>query len=284
MPKLDSLRITELREIANRVRLHVLKSVYHAKAGHIGGPLSAVELLVSLYFHTLRIDPKDPTWEARDRFILSKGHATIALYAVMAERGFFPVEELSSFDEIGSRMQAHPDMTATPGIDMSSGSLGQGLSTGIGIALGARILKKDFRTYVMIGDGESQEGQIWEAAFIASRYMLDNVTVILDYNKVQQYGWQYPVRLLPIDHPSTKFRAFGWHAMEIDGHDFEAIINALEETKAVKEQPTMIIANTVKGKGVSFMEDRYQWHARAPTDDELASAIKELTKNQKPQK
>lgn len=284
MPKLDSLRITELREIANRVRLHVLKSVHHAGAGHIGGPLSAVELLVSLYFHTLRIDPKNPTWEDRDRFILSKGHATIALYAVMAERGFFPVEELSSFDEIGSRMQAHPDMTATPGIDMSSGSLGQGLSTGIGIALGARILKKDFRTYVMIGDGESQEGQIWEAAFIASRYMLDNVTVILDYNKVQQYGWQYPVRLLPIDHPSTKFRAFGWHAMEIDGHDFEAIINALEEAKAVKEQPTMIVANTVKGKGVSFMEDRYQWHARAPTDDELASAIKELTKNQKPQK
>jgi transketolase len=284
MPKLDSLRITELREIANRVRLHVLKSVHHAGAGHIGGPLSAVELLVSLYFHTLRIDPKNPTWEDRDRFILSKGHATIALYAVMAERGFFPVEELSSFDEIGSRMQAHPDMTATPGIDMSSGSLGQGLSTGIGIALGARILKKDFRTYVMIGDGESQEGQIWEAAFIASRYMLDNVTVILDYNKVQQYGWQYPVRLLPIDHPSTKFRAFGWHAMEIDGHDFEAIINALEEAKAVKEQPTMIVANTVKGKGVSFMEDRYQWHARAPTDDELASAIKELTKNQKSQK
>ncbi len=250
----------------------------------MGGPLSAVELLVSLYFHTMHIDPRNPTWEDRDRFILSKGHAAIALYAVIAERGFFPVEELSSFDEIGSRMQAHPDMATTPGIDMSSGSLGQGLSVGIGIALGAKILKKDFRTYVMIGDGESQEGQIWEAAFIASRYKLDNLTVILDFNKVQQYGWQYPVRLLPIDHPSTKFRAFGWHTTQIDGHDFEAIINAFEEAKAVRDQPTMIIANTVKGRGVSFMEDRYQWHARAPTDDELTCALKELTEDRALQK
>ena len=278
MIQLDPGRIAELCQIAIRVRVHVLRSVHKAQGGHIGGPLSAVELLTSLYFHTLRLDPKNPTWEDRDRFILSKGHSAIALYAVMAERGFFPVEELSTFDEINSRMQAHPDMTVTPGIDISTGSLGQGVSAGIGMALGARLLKKDFRIYVMIGDGESQEGQIWEAASVASRYKLDNLTVILDYNKVQQYGWQYPIRMLPIEAPAIKFQAFGWFAMEIDGHNFEAIIGALEEAKTIIGRPTIIIAHTVKGKGVSFMEDRYQWHARVPTDKELELAIAELNK------
>jgi transketolase len=263
--------------MANRVRISILRAVHHAKAGHIGGPLSAVEVLTYLYFHVLRIDPMKPTWVDRDRFILSKGHAAIALYAVMAERGFFPPEELSTFDEINSRMQAHPDMTITPGIDMSTGSLGQGLSPGIGMALGARMLGKDFRTYVMIGDGETQEGQIWEAAFVAGRYKLDNLTGILDCNEVQQYGWQYPVPLPPIENPAAKFQAFGWNAIEIDGHDFQDISSAFEEAKTVKGRPTMIIAHTIKGKGVSFFEGKYQWHARAPSDEELDRAIAELT-------
>jgi len=278
MLQIDPRRVNEFRKIATRVRGHILRSVHRAQGGHIGGPLSSVELLISLYFHGLRIDPQNPTWEDRDRFILSKGHAAIALYAVMAERGFFPLEELSTFDEINSRMQAHPDMTITPGIDMSAGSLGQGLSAGIGMALGARLLKKDFRVYVMIGDGESQEGQIWEAAAVASRYQLDHLTVVLDYNKVQQYGWQYPTRMLPIEAPAAKFQAFGWHPIEIDGHNFGAIVGALEEAKTIKGRPTIIIGHTVKGKGVSFMEDRYQWHARVPTDQELELALAELHK------
>jgi len=239
-----------------------------------------VELLTALYFCILRIDPANPGWEDRDRFILSKGHASIALYAVMAERGFFPVEELGTFDAIDSRLQGHPDMTKTPGIDMSTGSLGQGLSVGIGIALGARLLGKSFRTYVMIGDGESQEGQIWEAAFIASRYKIDNLTGILDWNRLQQFGWQYPTRMVPLENPAEKFRAFGWNTIDIDGHDFQAIVDACEEAKAVTGKPTMIIAHTVKGKGISFMEDTYQWHARVPNEEEVARALAELTAGQ----
>jgi transketolase len=276
MNRIDQNQVREFKSLATRVRKHILQSVHHAQGGHCGGPLSAVDVLVALYFHTLRIDPQNPTWEDRDRFILSKGHAAIALYAVMAERGYFPVEELKTFDAIGSRMQAHPEMAMTPGIDMSTGSLGQGLSVGLGMALGARLQKKDFRVYVMIGDGESQEGQIWEAAAMASRYRLDNITAILDYNKVQQFGWQYPEPLLPIESPAAKFAAFGWQPYEIDGHDFEAIVGSLEDAKTIKGKPTIVIANTIKGKGVSFMEGRYQWHARVPDDEELARALKEL--------
>jgi len=272
---LPSLR-ENFQNIACRVRIHIVKSVHYAKAGHIGGPFSCVEILVALYFHSLRIDPERPDWEDRDRFILSKGHSAIALYAVMAERGFFPLEELSTFDVVDSRMQAHPDMTMTPGIEMSTGSLGQGLSAGIGMALGGRMLDNDFRTYVLIGDGEAQEGQIWEAAMVASRYKLDNLTAILDYNKVQQYGWQNPVPLCPIDKPAEKFKSFGWHVIEIDGHDFKAVCSAFEEAKTKKGIPTMIVAHTVKGKGVSFFEGKYQWHAKVPNDEELELAIAEL--------
>ena len=272
--------IPQLIEIARSVRIDIVHAIHHAKGGHFGGPLSAVELLVALYFRELNIDPVHPQWEDRDRFILSKGHSAIALYAVLAERGYFPVEELMTFDAIDSRMQGHPDMKQTPGVDMSSGSLGQGLSAGIGMALGARVLGKSFRTYVMIGDGESQEGQIWEAAFIASRYQLDNLVAILDYNKVQQFGWQYPEPLLPIDHPEEKFAAFGWHVIEIDGHDFNAILNAFDQAKMVKGKPTIIIAHTVKGKGVSFAEGKYQWHAKVPNDEELTLALAELVRRE----
>lgn len=266
----------ELTEVARKVRINIIRSVHNANGGHFGGPLSAVELLVSLYFHELRIDPQNPSWKDRDRFILSKGHSAIGLYAVLAARGFFPIEELMTFDAIDSRLQGHPDMTKTPGIDMSSGSLGQGISVGIGFALGARMLGKDFRTYIMIGDGESQEGQIWESAFIAARYKLDNLVAILDYNKVQQFGWQYPVELVPIENPASKFKAFGWNTIEIDGHDFQSIFNAFEEAKQTEGKPCIIIAHTIKGKGVSFAEGQYQWHARVPNDEELALALAQL--------
>lgn len=279
MPNITQERVAELQEIASEVRRLVLKQVYTAKGGHVGGPLSAADILTVLYFQTMRIDPHNPTWGDRDRFVLSKGHSTNALYAVLALRGYFPVDELYTFDQINSRLQAHPDMTKTPGIDMSSGSLGQGLSNAVGMALAARYLGKDFHTYAMIGDGETQEGQIWEAAFIASRYAVDNLTVFLDLNMVQQYGWLYPTapeKLPPIDNPVGKFEAFGWHTIEIDGHDIPVIMDAIAEAKSVQGQPTIIIANTIKGKGVSFMEGTYQWHTRVPTDTELQQALAEL--------
>lgn len=278
MKELSPQRLAELEEIAARVRARVLISVHHAGGGHVGGPLSCTDLLVALYFHILNIDPARPDWEDRDRFILSKGHSTIALYAVMAERGYFPLEELLTFDAIDSRLQGHPDMTKTPGIDMSSGSLGQGLSPGIGMALGARLLNKSFRTYVILGDGESQEGQIWEAAFVAARYKLDNLTVFLDNNGLQQYGWQRPGErmLRPIENPAQKWQAFGWHTLEIDGHDIAQIVQAVGQAQEVRGKPTLIIANTIKGKGVSFMEDQYEWHARVPTQSELVQALAEL--------
>lgn len=279
MSMIDQERLIELQNIANEVRKLVLKTVYTAKGGHVGGPLSAAEILTVLYFQTMKIDPENPEWEDRDRFVLSKGHSTNALYAILALLEYFPIDELYTFDQINSRLQAHPDMTKTPGIDMSSGSLGQGISTAVGMALAARYLGKDFHTYCMIGDGESQEGQVWEAAFIASRYRVDNLTVFLDNNKVQQYGWLYPTvpeEFPPIDDPASKFEAFGWHTQEIDGHDIPAILEAIEVAHSVKGKPSIIIANTIKGKGVSFMEGTYAWHTRVPTDEELELALAEL--------
>jgi transketolase len=278
MQDLSQERIAELQEIANRVRARVLISVHHAEAGHVGGPLSAADMLAALYFHILNIDPARPDWKERDRFILSKGHSTIALYATLAERGYFPIDELLTFDAIDSRLQGHPDMTKTPGIDMSSGSLGQGLSPGVGMALAARKLKKSFHTYVMIGDGESQEGQIWEAAFVAARYGLDNLTAILDYNGLQQYGWQKAGEhmLPPIENPKRKWDAFGWNTLEIDGHNIGEFISAVERAKNTRGKPTILIAHTIKGKGVSYMEDQYIWHSGVPTDEELETALDEL--------
>jgi len=278
MQSITPERLAELETIAARVRARVLLSVHHAGGGHVGGPLSCTDMLVALYFHLMNIDPANPSWEDRDRLILSKGHSTIALYAVLAERGYFPLEELMTFDAIDSRLQGHPDMTKTPGIDMSSGSLGQGLSPGIGMALGARQLKKDFHTYVILGDGESQEGQIWEAAFVASRYRLDNLTAILDYNGLQQYGWQKAGErmLTPIENPAQKWQAFGWHTIEVDGHNIAELITAITRAKNHQGQPTIVVAHTTKGKGVSFMEDDYGWHARVPTDEELIAALHEL--------
>jgi transketolase len=271
--------IEELRGLSAQARRLILESVHTAGAGHVGGPLSAADLLVALYFDVLNIDPERPDWSERDRFILSKGHSSIGLYAVLALRGYFPLAELSTFDQIDSRLQGHPDMTKLPGLDMSTGSLGQGLSPGLGMALGSRLRKQTFHTWVMLGDGEIQEGQIWEAAFVASRYRLENLTAILDFNRLPQFGWPSEngfSREHPIDDPAAKFRAFGWHTVECDGHDQLSIRSAFQEALDHRDGPTCVIALTVKGKGVSFMEGDFNWHAKAPDDAQLENAVKEI--------
>jgi transketolase len=275
---LDQEKVTVLQQKASETRKLILETIHHAGAGHIGGPLSAVDILVSLYFSEMNINPEDPYSATRDRFVLSKGHSCIALYTVLALRGYYPVEELKTFDEIDSRLQGHPDMKILPGIDMSTGSLGQGISAAVGMALGGKLGEKKFRTYCMIGDGESQEGQVWEAADVAARYKLDNLVVIMDHNKLQQYGWAGSVteRENPAFSPENRWEAFGWNVISIDGHDFQQIIQALNDAKEVKQQPTIIIANTVKGKGVSFMENSYGWHAKVPNAKELEAAINEI--------
>ena len=281
VPKVAVQRPTigKLTALSSEARKLIVRAVHRAGAGHLGGPLSATDLLVSLYFDALRIDPNQPDWPRRDRFILSKGHSSIALYAVLAMRGFFPIEELDTFDQIDSRLQGHPDMTKLPALEMSTGSLGQGLSPGVGMALGSRLRDLNFRTWVMLGDGEIQEGQIWEAAFTAARYELDTLIAILDSNGLPQFGWPEArgfSRTRSIDEPAAKFSAFGWHVVECDGHDHADIRAAFDRAIAHHGQPTLVLAHTVKGKGVSFMEGDFAWHAKVPTDAELARALAEL--------
>lgn len=278
MTEVAPTRISELEDLSRQVRRLVLESVYEAKGGHIGGPLSAAEMLVALYFEMMKVRPDEPGWADRDRFVLSKGHSAIALYAVLALRGYFPASELMTFDKIDSRLQGHPDMTVTPGIDMSTGSLGQGISSAVGMALGAQLTGRPFRVYAMLGDGECQEGQVWEAAMVAARYGLSNLTVFLDFNRLQQFGWQSSEHRMrdPIEEPGRLWAAFGWHVAEIDGHDVGAILTAVDEARKVNDRPSIIVAHTVKGKGVSFMEGDYTWHSRVPTDDELDRALMEL--------
>jgi transketolase len=271
--------LDELRRTSAEARKLIVQAIHHAGAGHLGGPLSAIDLLVALYFDQMRIDPADPDWPERDRFILSKGHSSIALYTVLAMRGYFPVAELMTFDAAHSRLQGHPDMHSLPGLEMSTGSLGQGLSPGVGMALGAKVRGLPFRTWVMLGDGEIQEGQIWEAAFTAARYRLDNLTAILDSNGLPQFGWPQAggfTRETPIDDPAAKFRAFGWHVLECDGHDQASIRQALDAAQTITGQPTCVVAHTVKGKGVSYMEGDFNWHAKVPSDEQLAAALAEL--------
>ena len=273
--------LVRLEDVARRIRVGVIRAVNQAKAGHLGGPLSAADILAALYFHVMRVRPDEPDWPDRDRFVLSKGHSSIGLYATLALRGYFPVEELLTFDTFGSRLQGHPDMTRLPGLDMSTGSLGMGISAGVGIALGCRLAGRDARTFVMLGDGECQEGEVWEAAFVAPRYRLDNLIVIVDHNKLQQYGWagEGPDGRLPPALPGelvAKWSAFGWRVLEVDGHDMGAVVRVLEEATVGDGRPVAIIANTIKGRGVSFMEGRYQWHARVLTPDEFATAMAEL--------
>lgn len=272
----------ELEALARRGRYLLMKTVHDSGAGHVGGPLSAMDMLVALYFRVLDIDPQNPRRPDRDRFILSKGHAAAGLYSVMALRGYFPPEELATFDHAESRLQAHPDMTRLPGLDASTGSLGQGLSFGMGIALAARMRRQAFHTFVLMGDGETQEGSVWEAAHSIPRYRLDNITAIIDLNGLQQYGWhgggkgdrRDPWEGIGV---AGAFAELGWKTVEIDGHDFDQIITACAEARAARNgTPTLIAAHTRKGKGLSFTEGKYLWHAKVPDDQELRQAAKEL--------
>ena len=264
----------ELKLIANSLRIDIIKMLAESKSGHPGGSLSACEILTALYFKEMNIDPKNPKWEDRDRFVLSKGHGAPVLYAALAEKGYFPKEELMKLRKIGSMLQGHPDMKGIPGVDMSTGSLGQGLAAANGMALAGKIDNKDYRVYALIGDGESQEGIIWEAAMFAAHYKLDNLTVFLDHNGLQIDGRNEEVmNIEPID---EKFKAFGWNVISIDGHDFEEIFKALESAKKTTGKPTMIVAKTVKGKGVSFMENQAGWHGKAPNKEETEQALNEL--------
>ncbi len=264
----------ELKEIARNVRVDIINMLEKSQSGHPGGSLSAVEILTALYFKEMRVDPKNPKLEDRDRFVLSKGHATPVLYGTLAQKGFFPKEELDKFRKIDSMLQGHPDMKGIPGVDMTTGSLGQGLAAANGMALAGKLDNKDYRVYALIGDGESQEGLIWEAAMLAAHYKLDNITVFLDHNGLQIDGLNKDIMdIEPID---EKFKAFGWHVLTIDGHSFDEILNAIEVAKKTKEKPTMIIAKTHKGKGISFMEDQVGWHGKAPSAEEAAKALEEL--------
>ncbi|MBP5427913.1 MAG: transketolase [Clostridia bacterium] len=254
-----------LAEMANRVRIGILDGVYNAGCGHPGGSLSIAELLTYLYFKEMKIDPKKPKWEDRDRFVLSKGHTAPALYATLAERGFFPVEELKTLRRIDSRLQGHPDMKGIPGVDMSTGSLGLGISAACGMALAAKTAGKDYRVYTILGDGESEEGQVWEAAMFAAHYKLDNLVAVVDWNGLQIDGTVEEV-MNPTPH-NLKFAAFGWNVISIDAHDYDQIEAAFSAARQTKGKPTAIIAKSVKGKGVSYMENAVQWHGAAPKED-----------------
>ena len=266
----------KLMKTANEVRKGIVTSVHSAKAGHPGGSLSASDLFTYLYFEELNVDPKDPKKADRDRFVLSKGHTAPGLYAALAEKGFFPKEDLITLRHTGSYLQGHPDMKCIPGVDMSSGSLGQGVSAAVGMAIAAKISGDDYRVYTLLGDGEIQEGQVWEAAMLASHHKLDNLLVIVDNNNLQIDGEITKVNSpYPID---KKFEAFNFHVINIDGNDFDQIDAAFKEAKSVKGRPTVIIAKTVKGKGVSFMENQAGWHGKAPNDEEFKIAMADLEK------
>lgn len=272
-PRIDS--IADLKRLANRMRIEIVKMIGAAASGHPGGSLSEVELLSALYFRVMRHNPKDPGWRDRDRFILSKGHGCPALYAVMAEAGYLDPAILPTLRKLNSPLQGHPDRRMLPVLEASTGSLGQGLSVGIGMALAARLDKLDYHTFVMVGDGEIQEGQNWEAAMFAPYHKLDNLTLIVDHNHQQLDGFTKDI--LDVDPLPVKFASFGWNAVELDGHNFDEVIPALEKARAnTSGKPTAIIANTIKGKGVSFMENNPKWHGVAPKPEEVAAAVKEL--------
>ena len=266
----------ELKKHANDVRKGIVTAVHSAKAGHPGGSLSAADMYTFLYFEELNIDPTDPKKEDRDRFVLSKGHTAPGLYSTLANRGFFPVEDLTTLRKLGSYLQGHPCMQHIPGVDMSSGSLGQGISAAVGMALGAKMDNKDFRVYTLLGDGEIEEGQVWEAAMFAGHRKLDNLVVIVDNNNLQIDG---PITEVCSPYPiDKKFEAFNFHVINIDAHDFDAIRAAFKEAKETKGMPTCIVMKSLKGKGVSFMENSCDWHGKAPNDEEYAVAMADLEK------
>ena len=266
----------ELKKIANEVRKGIVTAVHSAKAGHPGGSLSAADIYTYLYFEEMNIDPKDPKMESRDRFVLSKGHTAPGLYSTLANRGYFPVEDLTTLRKLGSYLQGHPSMQYIPGVDMSSGSLGQGISAAVGMALGAKMDQKDIRVYTLLGDGEIEEGQVWEAAMFAGHRKLDNLVVIVDNNGLQIDG---PVDEVCSPYPiDKKFEAFNFHVINVDAHDFDALRAAFKEARETKGMPTAIIAHSLKGKGVSFMEGSCGWHGKAPNDEEYAVAMADLEK------
>ena len=268
------MSVEELEKMAVIIRCDIIDMICTAAAGHPGGSLSAADVVTALYFRVMRIDPERPDWPDRDRFILSKGHACPVWYAALAERGYFDKSHLKTLRQMGSILQGHPDMLKTPGIDMTAGSLGHGLPAGLGMALSGKLQQKDYHVFVVIGDGESQEGSIWEASMAAPNFKLDNLTAILDYNHLQN---DYSVAdIMPIHPVVDKWQAFGWHVIEIDGHNMQQVVAALEEAKSHKGAPTMIVANTVKGKGVSYMENVCEWHGKAPCQEEADQALEEL--------
>ena len=266
----------QLKRLANNVRFGIIEGVYNAACGHPGGSLSIADIITYLYFEEMNVDPKDPKAEGRDRFVLSKGHTAPALYAALAERGFFDKEELKTLRKTDSRLQGHPDMKGIPGVDMSSGSLGLGISAACGMALSAKAYGKDYRVYTIVGDGESEEGQVWEAAMFAAHYKLDNLVAVIDWNGLQIDGPVAEV-MNPTPH-DEKFKAFGWHVISIDGHSFSEIEAAFAEARTVKGKPTAIIARSVKGKGVSYMENQCEWHGQAPKEEQYKIAISNLEK------
>jgi transketolase len=269
-----NLSTPQLKEMAKKLRRHVITMIAKAGSGHPGGSLSAADIVTALYFRVLHHDPKDPQWSERDRFILSKGHAAPILYAALAESGYFPVAELETLRKIDSRLQGHTDRTLTPGVEMSAGSLGMGLSFAIGTAMAARLDSKPYRTYVLLSDGECQEGQTWEAALAAPHFKLDNLTAMVDCNGIQLSGRTCDI--MNLEPLIQKWQAFGWHVIEIDGHDLDQILSAIHEAEKMKGRPTVITARTIKGKGVSFMENNVAFHGKAPTPEEAERALKEL--------
>ncbi len=271
------MNINELKEKAKQIRRDIIEQVYSAKSGHPGGSLSLADIMTVLYFRELNVDERNPKWEERDRVVLSKGHCTPVLYAALAERGFFPKEKLKTFRNIESNLQGHPDMNKVPGVDMTSGSLGQGLSVANGMAIAGKLDEKDYRVYCLVGDGEIEEGQIWEAAMTSSKYKLDNLCVVVDNNNLQIDGEVDKVmNPYPID---KKFQSFGFYVMNIDGNDFEEIIKAFEQARKNKSRPTCIIAKTIKGKGVPYMENKAEWHGKAPNEEQYKEAIEFIEKN-----
>ena len=267
-------QVEQLQKMAKTVRKEIIEQVYKAQSGHPGGSLSIADILTVLYFNELNIDPKNPKWDNRDRVVLSKGHCSPALYSCLANRGFFEIKELEEFRSIEGKLQGHPDMNKVVGVDMTTGSLGQGLSAANGMAIAAKLDKKNYRVYCILGDGEIEEGQIWEAAMASSKYKLDNLCVVIDNNNLQIDGTIGEVmNSYPID---EKFKSFGFQVINIDGHNIEEIIKSFEVAKNIKDRPTCIIAKTIKGKGISFMENEVQWHGKAPNEEQYKQAIKEL--------
>lgn len=267
-------RASLLKEKAKEVRIKIIEMIYQAQSGHPGGSLSIADIMTVLYFDLLRVDPHNPRWRDRDRVVLSKGHACPALYACLAMRDFFPIGELRTLRKIESILQGHPDMKKTPGVDMTTGSLGHGLSIGVGMALEARLMKKDYHVYVILGDGELNEGQVWEAAESGHKYSLDNLVAIIDRNRLQLDG--YTEDIMPMEPIDQKFEAFNWHVMKMNGHDVKDILTTLENARIASKRPICIIADTIKGKGVSYMENQQFWHGKVPDKEQYEKAIMEI--------